>query len=84
MNSIYLFLVGAIGAFIKDVVEDNSIELPKKLDGKWFLGFIGGMLVGGFVGWAVDQSLLIAALSGYTGKSVIENLLMKKPTLKVE
>jgi len=84
MNPIYLFLIGALGALIKDIVQDNTIELPKKIDGKWFLGFIGGMLVGGFIGWAVDQSLLIAALSGYTGKSVIENLLFKKPNLKIQ
>ena len=84
MQILYLFLAGAIGALVKDIVEDNTIELPKKLDSKFYLGFIGAMLVGGFVGWAVDHSLLVAALSGYAGISAIENLLFKKSNLKLE
>jgi len=84
MEIVYLFIAGALGAFIKDIVEDGSIVLPKKVDGKYALGFIGSMLIGGFVGWAIDGSVLVAALSGFTGLSAIENLIQKKPKCKVE
>jgi len=84
MEIVYFFIAGAIGALIKDIVVDGLLELPKKVDGKFALGFLGGMFVGGFAGWAVDGTLLTAALAGFTGQAVIENLLLKKPTLKVQ
>jgi hypothetical protein len=68
---------GAIGALAKDCVEDNAIMLPHVQDGKLFLGFIGAIIVGGFVGMAFDGNFVTAALAGYTGKSVLENLLNK-------
>ena len=70
-------LGGAIGALAKDCIEDNAIMLPHIQDGKLFLGFIGAIIVGGFVGLAFDGNFVTAALAGYTGKSVLENLLNK-------
>ena len=68
---------GAIGALAKDMVIDNSLELPFKKDGKLYLGFIGATIVGAFIGYVVDGSFLTAMLGGYTGKSVLEQLLVK-------
>jgi len=76
MNSLIGYAVaGAIGSLARDVVKDNSIVLPKFQEGKLLLGFIGGMIVGAFVGWAIDSSYLTAALSGYVGVSAINHLL---------
>lgn len=83
MEILYLLIAGAIGALVKDVVEDNAIVLPKKIDRKITLGFLGSMIVGAFVGWVADQNILMAALSGYAGVSAIENLLLKKPDIKI-
>jgi len=84
MEIVYFFIAGAAGALVKDILVDNTLELPKRVDGKIALGFIGGMLVGGFTGWAVDQSILMAALAGFSGTSVLENLLNKRFRLKVQ
>lgn len=78
-----LFLAGAIGALVKDVVVDNRIELPKKINHSLALGFIGSMIVGGFVGWAIDGSMLTAGMAGFAGLSAIENLLIKKPYCQI-
>lgn len=76
MNQIIGFLIfGGLGALAKDVVQDNKIQLPRYENGYLVLGFIGGMLVGAFVGYAIDQSYLMALLSGYVGTSAIKHLL---------
>ena len=72
-----IFLAGAIGAVTSDILNDNCLELPKKMDGQLFLGFIGGMLIGGAAGLAIDGSLTTAFMGGFTGKAVIEKLITK-------
>jgi hypothetical protein len=71
------FLIGAFGALIRDLVKDRTIDLPKLKDEKLYLGCIGGMLIGAFVGSAVDQNLIVAGLAGYTGTSIIDRLITK-------
>jgi len=75
-----IFCAGALGAFVADVIKDNSIELPKKIDGKMCLGFLGGIIIGGFAGLAIDGSFLTAFMGGYMGKEVILSLVKKKVT----
>jgi hypothetical protein len=75
MNVCYLLIAGGLGALAKDLVQDNKIVLPKVHDGVFDMGFIGGMLVGAFVGYAVDHNPLTALLSGYVGVSIINNIL---------
>ncbi len=65
---------GFIGAVIKDSIKDGALVLPYKQDGKLFLGFIGGGLVGMFVGLVFDGNFMTALVSGYMGTSVIGNL----------
>jgi hypothetical protein len=67
-------LGGAIGALVKDVVNDGAIELPYKKERKIFLGCLGGTLIGAFVGLALDGNFISALLAGYTGTSLIANL----------
>lgn len=74
----FLFLAGAIGAIIKDLVKDNSLELPKIIDGKIVLGFLGSCFIGGVAGYLVDGSLITAGLAGYAGMSAIESFIGRK------
>ena len=74
----FLFLAGAIGAIVKDLIKDNSLELPKITDGKIVLGFLGSCFIGGAAGYLVDGSLVTAALAGYAGMSAIESFIGKK------
>jgi len=69
---------GAIGALVKDTLQDGALKLPYIRDGKLYLGFLGGMVVGAFVGVVVDGSFITALLGGYMGTSVISNLLDSK------
>lgn len=77
MEIILLFLAGAFGSLVKDIVVDGKLALPKIVDGDLILGFIGGMIVGAFVGYVVDGGMLTAMMGGFVGISVIENLLKK-------
>ena len=72
-----IFLAGAIGALLNDVLNDNCIEIPKIFDGKMYLGILGGMLIGGSAGLAIDGSLTTAFMGGFTGKAVIQRLIEK-------
>lgn len=69
-----LLLMGALGAIVKDILEDGAIKLPSIVRGKLFLGFFGSVLIGGVVGYLVDHSPLMAFFSGYTGFSALKNL----------
>lgn len=73
-----LFLAGAIGSLVKDILEDGKLKLPKIQDGDFFLGFIGGMVTGGVAGYLVDGSLTTAFMGGYTGTALAQNLLAKQ------
>jgi len=73
-----LFLAGACGALVKEIISDNKIVLPKKIDGELALGFLGSCFVGGVAGYLVDGNPVTAGLAGYAGLSAIENLLLKK------
>ena len=68
-------LAGGFGAIAKDLVQDNAIVLPSIKDNIFNLGFIGVMLVGAFVGFAVDHNPLTSALAGYVGISILNNII---------
>jgi len=73
-----LIIAGAVGAFVKDILEDGKISLPKRVNGDLILGFIGSIIVGGFIGLLVDKDPIIAGLAGYVGKSAIEKLISRE------
>lgn len=78
MAILILFLAGAFGSLAKDILEDNKLQLPKKSNSEFSLGFIGGMVTGGMAGYLIDGNPTTAFLAGYTGTAIIENLLLKK------
>jgi hypothetical protein len=74
---LFILLAGALGALSKDIIQDNSLKLPKKTGEDFSLGFIGGMVTGALAAYAIDGNPTTAFLAGYTGTALIENLLLK-------
>lgn len=72
--------MGIVGAVISEILIDNELSLPRKSNGKINLGVVGNILVGGFAGWAANDSPLTSFLAGYAGKSFIESLITLKRT----
>ena len=75
---LYLFGAGLLGALIKDITHDNTLTLPKINKGEVILGSLGGAIVGGFVGFLVDHSVVTAFMSGYAGTSILTTLMLKE------
>jgi len=80
MSIIILFLLGLAGAITKDIIQDNTIKLPKKADGNLMLGSVGGAIIGGFAGVLIDGNPTMAFMSGYAGTSIISNLILSSKT----
>lgn len=75
VEAVSVTVAGAAGAFVRDIVNDGYLELPKLDNGKLFLGFMGGVIVGAFVGLILDGDVISAGLAGYTGSSLLGKLL---------
>lgn len=69
-----IFIAGAAGALIKDILADGCLELPKIKEGKLGLGFLGGLMVGGAAGYYIDGSLITAAMAGLSANVIIQGL----------
>lgn len=74
MENLIYFTAGAVGALCKDVFQDNKLVLPRIKDGEFFLGFLGGMVIGGLAGIYTDHSFITALFSGFTGASILPTL----------
>ncbi len=82
LSIVLLLVAGATGALCKDIVQDNSLTLPRKVNGNFSLGFLGGMATGAMAGYFVDGNPTTAFLAGYAGTSVIEHLLIERKSQK--
>ena len=78
---IIIFVAGALGALTKDIIKDNSLKMPKKINGELSLGFLGGIIIGGIVGYLMDGNPTTAFLAGYSGTAVLENLLVDRKSV---
>lgn len=72
-----LFLFGAAGAIVKDILADNSLVMPKILSGKLQLGFLGSVFIGASAGYFVDHSPITAFFAGYAGFHALAALMPK-------
>lgn len=77
MELFILALAGGLGAFIKDIVKDNKLILPRYDNGSITLGFIGGIIIGAAVGYLVDQNPTTAFFGGYAGSQMLTALVSK-------
>jgi len=75
---------GAFGALAKDIFVDGCLQLPVVKDKKIYLGFIGGLLIGAFVGISIDGTFITALTAGFTGASIITKLAMKQSPKSIE
>lgn len=71
VNALCVFFIGALGALIKDISDDGALELPNLADGKFYLGSLGGSLIGGVAGLLSGDSFIGALTGGYMGYGVI-------------
>ena len=76
-ETLFLLVAGAFGALAKDCLKDNTLKLPFVKDKELNLGFIGAVIIGASVGYLVDGSGLTAFMGGYTGKSLLEGLVVE-------
>lgn len=72
------FACGALGSLVKDILEDGKIVLPRKKGAEIILGSIGGMIIGGFIGYVIDGRPISASLGGYVGHSILKNLVLQQ------
>lgn len=80
LNALCLFLIGALGALVRDVTDDDGLQLPSINQGKFYVGFLGGALIGGVAGLISGDSFLGALTAGFAGYSVILTALNGKIT----
>lgn len=73
-----LLIAGAIGALVKEILEDNKLTLPKIRNGELCLGFLGSCGIGAIAGYLIDGNPLTAALAGYSGYSIVKSFIEKK------
>jgi hypothetical protein len=74
---LYFFLFGALGGIAKDIFQDGKIVLPRIKDGDLYVGFLGGLIIGGVVGMIADSTWLNAFTVAFMGTSVLEALTTK-------
>jgi len=72
-----LFLAGATGALISDIIQDNCLVMPSFKDKTLYLGCFGGIAIGSLAGYIIDGSMITAFMGGYVGKSIITSLISK-------
>jgi hypothetical protein len=77
MNWIVFAIMGALGAIISDMLGDGYLELPKVSEGKFYPGFIGGIICGAVAGFLIDKSLWASFSAGYIGKEAIDFIVKK-------
>lgn len=68
-------ICGIAGALAKDIFVDNAISLPKRDGETLFLGSLGGLIIGAFVGIVLDGSPLNAFAAGFAGIAILSSII---------
>ena len=84
MGGLNFFLFGALGALAADILVDNKIQLPKKVNGELVLGSIGGLFFGALAGYFADGNPVAAFSAGFGGTEFIANLVNKREKTQKE
>jgi len=81
---VFYALIGGIAGLVRTVLSGKGLVALPKMETKGShkflnLGFIAPIIIGCFAGWIVPYRLgvdcAVAALAGYSGADVIENLI---------
>jgi len=75
MIEIMDFLAGALGGLTAIILQGNTLELPKQMNGKLCLGFLGGMVIGGVAGMTIDGQFITAFMGGFMGKEILHRFM---------
>ena len=76
--SAQLLGAGSAGAFLKEILSEGFLKMPSLKEGKFYMGFVGSMIVGAAVGFLVDHSPLMAFFAGYSGFAAAAALIQTK------
>jgi hypothetical protein len=82
MASLFFIIAGALGALAADILIDNKIQLPRKVNSELALGSIGGLIFGALAGFFADGNIVAAFSAGFGGTEFISNLVSKRMTNK--
>jgi len=77
MNDIAFILAGALGALAADILVDNKIQLPKKINDELLLGSFGGLIFGALAGYFADGNMIAAFSAGFGGTEFAANLVKR-------
>jgi len=77
MNDIAFILAGALGALAADILVDNKIQLPKKINDELLLGSFGGLIFGALAGYFADGNMIAAFSAGFGGTEFVANLVKR-------
>jgi hypothetical protein len=77
MNNWAFILAGALGALAADILIDNKIQLPTKINSELVLGSFGGLLFGALAGYFADGSILASFTAGFGGTEFVAHLMDK-------
>ena len=74
---------GVFGALVRQLVTgEGTLALPEIHQHRVNLGFVSGMIIGAFAGVIAPYELgvdcVVAALSGYVGQDLTENLIERR------
>jgi hypothetical protein len=78
LSYLFAFIMGAFGALVKDISEDGALTLPAFKEGKFYIGFLGAVLIGAAAGLLTSGDILTEFLAGFVGLSVITSFVESK------
>jgi hypothetical protein len=78
MSNWAFILAGALGALAADILVDNKIQLPKKVNSELLLGSLGGLFFGALAGYFADGNFVAAFSAGFGGTEFVVNLVNKR------
>jgi hypothetical protein len=84
MSSWEFILAGALGALAADILVDNKIQLPKKVNNELVLGSLGGLFFGALAGYLADGNVIAAFSAGFGGTEFVANLVNKRVKTQTE
>jgi hypothetical protein len=84
MSSWTFILAGALGALAADILVDNKIQLPKKVNNELVLGSLGGLFFGALAGFFADGNVIAAFSAGFGGTEFIANLVNRRVKTQTE
>jgi hypothetical protein len=84
MSSWTFILAGALGALAADILVDNKIQLPKKVNTELVLGSLGGLFFGALAGFLADGNFVAAFSAGFGGTEFVANLVNRRVKTQTE